>query len=613
MANTRILLPVVHAPSARADLELAVRLLHPQGKIIALNVVRVPEANSLSEGAGEAVDSRAALEELYTLLPDQRVELKTLVKVSRSVTEGIAESAAAEGADLLLLPWKGSTNSEVQFFGRTIDKLVESPPCNLLVSRVGELSNCKHILLPVRGGPYTEFAMQIASQLAQSFAGEITVLHCEQPFVSPEFGQALYGAFIQRLRFQPQVKRVVTVRGDPKEAILQEAADQDLVIIGAGAMMEPQSFFLGPVVEQIAKATEKPLLVLKTPEPFAAWSRDRRLIQPKTLSQRVDQWFAENTFHRREFEELDKLVDLKRKQGVTISLGLPALNEEETVGSVIRVIKQKLFDAVPLLDELVLIDSGSTDDTVKIAEDFGIPVHVHEEILPQHGSYAGKGEALWKSLFVLEGDIIAWVDTDIRNFNPGFVYGLLGPLLREPEIQYVKGYYRRPIKTEGKLVSEGGGRVTELTIRPLFNLFYPELSGMIQPLAGEYAGRRSVLERVPFFTGYGVETGLLIDLFNEFGLKAIAQVDLEERVHRNQPLPSLSQMAFAILQVVMQRLEGKNRIQLMDEVNRTMKLIKPRERGYALELKAIQDRERPPMISIPEYQAKRGGETCKAE
>jgi nucleotide-binding universal stress UspA family protein len=246
MANTKILLPVVHAPSARADLELAVRLLHPQGKIIALNVVRVPEANSLSEGAGEAVDSRAALEELHTLLPDQRVELKTLVKVSRSVTEGIAESAAAEGADLLLLPWKGSTNSEVQLFGRTIDKLVESPPCNLLVSRVGELSNCKHILLPVRGGPYTEFAMQIASQLAQSFAGEITVLHCEQPFVSPEFGHALYGAFIQRLRFQPQVKRVVTVRGDPKEAILQEAADQDLVIIGAGAMMEPsRSFSVG--------------------------------------------------------------------------------------------------------------------------------------------------------------------------------------------------------------------------------------------------------------------------------------------------------------------------------------------------------------------------------
>ncbi|MDZ4344952.1 MAG: glucosyl-3-phosphoglycerate synthase [Candidatus Binatia bacterium] len=493
-------------------------------------------------------------------------------------------------------------------FGRTIDRLVETPPCNLLVARAGDLSNCKKILLPVRGGPYAEFALQVAERLARSFNGEITVLHCEQRFTSPEFGEALYHTFIQRLRFSSQVKRLVSVLGDPREIILQEAPRHDLVIIGGGAVAEPQSFFLGPVVEQIAKSTDKPLLVVKTPESFAMWERKRGLLQPKVLSERVDQWFAENTFHRGEFEDLSRLIELKNKQKLTISLGLPALNEAETVGNIIRLIKHNLYDEVPLLDEIVLIDSGSTDDTVKIAKDFGIPVYVHQEILPQHGSFKGKGEALWKSLFVLSGDIIAWVDTDIRNFYPGFVYGLLGPLLREPEIQYVKGFYRRPIKTEGKLVSEGGGRVTELTIRPLFNLFYPELSGMIQPLAGEYAGRRSVLERVPFFTGYGVETGLLIDLFNDFGLKAIAQVDLEERVHRNQPLPSLSQMAFAILQVVMQRLEGKNRIQLMDEVNRSMKLIKPRERGYALELKEIQDRERPPMNSIPEYRAKRGAE-----
>ncbi|MDH3444933.1 MAG: glucosyl-3-phosphoglycerate synthase, partial [Deltaproteobacteria bacterium] len=182
---------------------------------------------------------------------------------------------------------------------------------------------------------------------------------------------------------------------------------------------------------------------------------------------------------------------------------------------------------------------------------------------------------------------------------------LLGPLLSEPEIQYVKGFYRRPIRVDGKLVSEGGGRVTELTIRPLFNLFYPELSGMIQPLAGEYAGRRSILERMPFFTGYGVETGLLIDIFNELGLNSIAQVDLEERVHRNQSLPALSQMSFAIQQVVMQRLQEKNRIQLIDEVNRSMKLITRRERAYALEVKEIQDRQRPPMTTIPEYQAQR--------
>ena len=600
MQHSKILIPVMKAADARFNLALAARLLHPSGKILALNVVKVPEQASLSEGADEARDSRTALSGMRELLPDERLELKTLVRVSHSLTESIAENADLEACDLVLLPWKGSANSEQVLFGRTIDRLVEKPPCNLLIARVGDLSHCKKVLLPVRGGPYAEFSLQIAAQLAGSLDGEITILHCEQRLTSSGVEEALYHTFIQRLRFQPWVKRIVTVQGDPREAILQEAPAHDLVIIGANATAEPHSFFLGPVVEQIAKATEKPLLVVKTPEPFITWSH-KALMRPKDLSERVDQWFAENTFHRQEFEELGKLVELKRKQGLTISLGLPALDEAETVGNIIRTIKEKLFDEIPLLDEIVLIDSGSTDDTVRIAREMDIPVVVHQEILPSQGSYYGKGEALWKSLYVLRGDIIAWVDTDIKNFYPGFVYGLLGPLLREPDIQYVKGFYRRPIKSDGKLFSEGGGRVTELTIRPLLNLFYPELSGMIQPLAGEYAGRRTALERMPFFTGYGVETGLLIDLFNEFGLRAIAQVDLEERVHRNQSLAALSQMSFAILQVVMQRLQAKNRIELMDEVNRSMKLIKNWGQGYALELKAIQDRERPPMISIPEY------------
>lgn len=604
MACKKILLPVVdQATDAQTNLDLARHLLAPQGKIVALRVVRVPDEMSLSEGAGDAVDSRAALDEFSDLITDKRVELKPLVRVAHRVSEGIVESASAENADLLILPWKGSASAETLLFGRTIDRLVEAPPCNVMVARVSNLAGWKKILLPVRGGPYAEFALEIAEQLALSLGVEITVLHCERRFTSAQFNESLYETFLRRMRFQPHVTRILTVQGDPQKTILEHAATHDAVIVGAGAVSEPQSFFLGPVIEQIALSMDKPLLVVKTPETFGTWKETRRVVQPKNLSDQVDQWFAENTFHRSEFADLTKLVDLKRKQNLTISLGLPALNEAETVGNIIQIIKTALFDEVPLLDEIVLIDSRSTDDTVKIAEDLGIPVVVHQDILPEEGAFSGKGEALWKSLHVLKGDIIAWVDTDIRNFYPGFVYGLLGPLLREPEIQYVKGFYRRPIKMDGKLVSEGGGRVTELTIRPLFNLFYPELSGMIQPLAGEYAGRRSVLERVPFFTGYGVETGLLIDLFNEFGPKAIAQVDLEERVHRNQALVSLSQMSFAIIQVVMQRLQQKRRIEIMDEVNRSMKLIKPQKKSFALELKPIQDHERPPMISIPAYRA----------
>lgn len=604
MRCEKILLPLVSESEAESSLDLATHLLGPQGRVIALQVVRVRDDVSLSEGAGEAASSRAALDAIRERVADVRVECKPLVRVARRVSEGIVESVASEGADLVILPWKGSASPEAVLFGRTIDRLVEAPPCNLMVVRVSGVTRWKKILLPVRGGPYAEFALQIAEQLAASLDAEITVLHCEGRFTSPEFNEGLYDLFLQRMRGHPHVTRYFAVRGDPHQAILEQAVGHDVVIVGAGAVTEPQSFFLGPMVERIALSLDKPLMVVKTPETFGTWKETRRIVQPKTVYDRVDQWFAENTFHRGEFVDLAKLVDLKRKQNLTISLGLPALNEEETVGNIIRSIKTALVDEVPLLDEIVLIDSLSSDDTVRIAKGLGIPVIVHQEILPELGAFRGKGEALWKSLHLLKGDIIAWVDTDIKNFYPGFVYGLLGPLLREPEIQYVKGFYRRPITMDGQLVSEGGGRVTELTVRPLFNLFYPELSGMIQPLAGEYAGRRSALERVPFFTGYGVETGLLIDLFNEFGLGAIAQVDLEERIHRNQSLASLSQMSFAIVQVVMQRLQQKQRIQIMDEVNRSMKLIKPRDKSYALELKPIQDRERPPMISIPAYRAR---------
>jgi len=420
-----------------------------------------------------------------------------------------------------------------------------------------------------------------------------------------EVGDEPYRFFLQRLRFHPQVRRLLTVQGDPQNVIIEEASRHDMVIVGAGASTEAPSSFLGPIVEQVARGMEKPLLVVKTPQRFPSWARRDPLERPRSLSERVDKWFAENTFHRKEFEDLAKLVELKQKQELTISLGLPALNEAETIGDIIRTVKGKLLDEVPLLDEIVLIDSSSTDDTVKIARDLGIEVHVHQEILPQYGSCRGKGEVLWKSLYLLKGDLIAWVDTDIKNFYPGFVYGILGPLLKEPEIQYVKGFYRRPLKAEGKVYAEGGGRVTELTARPFINLFFPELSGIIQPLAGEYGGRRQALEKVPFFTGYGVETGLLIDLFNEFGLRAIAQVDLEERIHRNQSLSALSQMSFAIIQVFMQRLEERNMIRLLEEVSKSMKLIQHRRKTYALEVKEIGDRERPPMMSLPEYQLRR--------
>jgi glucosyl-3-phosphoglycerate synthase len=268
---------------------------------------------------------------------------------------------------------------------------------------------------------------------------------------------------------------------------------------------------------------------------------------------------------------------------------------------VIQTIRDALVLAVPLIDELVLVDSNSTDRTSKIAEELGVPVHVHQQTLPEYGALRGKGEALWKSLYLTRGDIVLWIDTDILNIHPRFIYGLLGPLLSRPDVQLVKGYYRRPLRVGDKLQLEGGGRVTELVARPLLNLFYPELSGIVQPLAGEYGGRRSALEQLPFASGYGVEIGLLIDIFEKFGLRALAQVDLQERIHRNQTLEALGKMSFAIVQTVLRRLESRYGRAMLEDVNRTMKLIRYEPGHIFLEVEEIAEEERPPMAELPEY------------
>ncbi len=319
----------------------------------------------------------------------------------------------------------------------------------------------------------------------------------------------------------------------------------------------------------------------------------------------VDAWFARNTFHARTFSDLQALAALKRRQGLTISLGLPALNEELTIGREIAVLRRALMDEVPLLDEIAVIDSGSSDRTVAVARELGVPAYQHAEILPDAGTFDGKGEALWKSLQVLKGDLIVWLDTDIRNIHPQFVYGLVGPLLHEPRIAYVKGYYRRPLHDGPSHSTSGGGRVTELTARPLLNLFFPELSGVIQPLAGEYAGRRELLERLPFFTGYGVEIGHLIDILERFGLDRIGQVDLDTRVHRNRELGSLSFMAFAIVQVVMARVGDRAGHPLRAQMNTAMKLIRTSP-SLALEVQELQEHERPPIVTVPAYRARAG-------
>jgi glucosyl-3-phosphoglycerate synthase len=242
------------------------------------------------------------------------------------------------------------------------------------------------------------------------------------------------------------------------------------------------------------------------------------------------------------------LVDLlAAKGGTAVSLVVPARNEAATVGDVVSRVREALVDTVELLDEIVVIDSDSTDTTYDVASDAGAIVHRSAEIRPDLGSVPGKGEAMWKSLFVTRGEVIVFMDADLLDWDTHFVPGLLGPLLTSPQVQLVKGFYERPMVSEGKAVPFEGGRVTELVARPLIRLLFPELVGVHQPLAGEWAIRRSWFSRLSVPTGYAVELAALVDTVRAHGTGALAQVDLGTRAHRHQSLSDLSGMSEQIL------------------------------------------------------------------
>jgi glucosyl-3-phosphoglycerate synthase len=427
----------------------------------------------------------------------------------------------------------------------------------------------------------------------------VTVLHIRHPDDPQAGSDAPFKGLERVLKQIPEVRKRFTVTENAAQFTLENHRKADVIILGTTAQPATSTVSLGPFADRILREAPGAVIAVKSGRPLPQAEYDE-YAGTRAISILVDKWFAENTFHADEFKQLHELLALKHQQGVTISLALPALNEEQTVGKVINVMKKELMDKIPLLDEIVLIDSNSTDQTRKIAAQAGVPVYIHQQLLERLGARVGKGEALWKSMLVTRGDIIVWIDTDIVNIHPRFVYGIIGPLLLNPQVQLVKGFYHRPLKV-GKKMQAGGGRVTELTARPLLNLFYPELSGLVQPLSGEYAGRRQALERVPFSSGYGVETGLLIDIFERYGLNAIAQVDLLERIHHNQPLDALSKMSFAIIQTVIRKLESRFGRAALEDVNKSMKMIRYHENGYYLDIEELAERERPPMIEIKEY------------
>jgi nucleotide-binding universal stress UspA family protein len=581
-----VLVPVLKGHSPLESIRLAQALT---AETVLLGMVPVADEEAVSRAAGDARRLRGEMRQL-DLLPQTR--MRPRVRVSAHPWEELREVIGTEQPDLTLLEWP----DQVAALGLGHPEKLAELGCDLAMVRGPVPDSPQRVLVALRGGPNAELVLRMALALRPA---ALDVLHIGPGGKSPTDDP--YRGLERVLGALPQVN--VTRRGgeDIAGTILEMAPEHDLLLIGVSARLGSEGLLLGPIAETMMRRAPCGVISLMASRRLPPVAYDA-LVGTRAISILVDKWFAENTYSSEEFADLERLVALKRAQGLTISLALPALNEEETVGKVIRTVRRALMDDMPLLDEIVLMDSASDDRTREIAAQEGARVYVHQELLPAHGARPGKGEALWKSLLVTRGDIVAWIDTDIVNIHPRFVYGIIGPLLLDPRVQLVKGFYRRPLRLGDKMQASGGGRVTELTARPLFNLFYPELSGIVQPLAGEYAGRRGALEQVPFFSGYGVETGLLIDILERFGLSAIAQVDLMERVHHNQPLEALGKMSFSIIQVVVNRLEARTGQPILEEVNKSMKLIRHNRRGYFLEVEELAELDRPPMINLPEYQ-----------
>ncbi len=277
------------------------------------------------------------------------------------------------------------------------------------------------------------------------------------------------------------------------------------------------------------------------------------------MDHRAEAWYRRRTSHWLDWPVTD-LLKRKQRDGTRISVVIPARNEERTVASVVRPLVQSLMSDAPLVDELVVIDSDSSDATAEEAAAAGAIVHRARDIAPALGSYPGKGEALWKSLLITQGDLLAFVDADLTQWGPHFVTGLLGPLLTDSDVRLVKGFYAR-VRTEADgSVSTEGGRVTELVARPVLSLWWPQLAGVIQPLAGEWAARRSLIETLSIPVGYGVELSTLLDTTSRYGLDALAQVDLGSRAHRHQANHDLAVMATELLAVAEKRRPGPHRV-----------------------------------------------------
>ena len=592
MSHYRVLIPTLAPVQAGKLLRLATSFTTaPESRGTLLGIIEVPPNHSLARPPVPGEAYRTLLAQTTRIATRATTPLAPLVRIAHVAAQGIREAALETGSNLLLLE---SGARDDGLWTNALEDLLYDPPCDVALLRTEAAAPpITSILLAVRGGPSAELAVQLARSIRASTGATLTLLHIFDPRQSPEERAREEQTFAS---LAAQVNGpVIELKGSStnvRQAIIREAQRHQLLILGATRSLMHRPMVLGAPLQRMLRRLPGTVMIVKkagvpTPRPAAPRTETRAAI-----TEQVDRWLTENTFDSREFDDLQRLVDRKQRQDLTISLAVPAMPGTTGLSAALRGLKQALMGRTRLLDEIVVIDISSAAPSERAARAAGVTVVRAADVLSRYGSFPGSGDAQWKSLHVLKGDLICWIDPAGPLPQPRLVAGLLGPLLTDPDIAYVTAFSPRP----STAVTDP---LTDLAVRPLLNLLFPALSGLIDPLSPDHAGRRAALESVPFFTGQGLALGLLLAIASTHGPRALAQVEVGPRA---RPEPAVWRAtAFAQLQVCLKYLGDRNRIQLVEQVNRTIKQIQYEDERYWIEQTELEDMERPPMVTVPEY------------
>lgn len=640
-----VLVPLLNMGLAEDMLGLAAHLTRDLGavgvdpaaglvRIVVLSVVEVPPDQPLTMGMDMARSYRALLDFLpsqveFRAADSQQpryVRVDRVVKVARNVAEAISQAAQEEHAELLLLYWKGHAREPKQHhYGQIVDSVLENPPCSVLLTRVEGWNRSRRILLSVRGGPSAEQALGMSVALAERLSLPVTVLHnvpraatvpnLERNEVMSKveaLGEAPYLVFNEQLRRVREatnvpVESILTRMEDPVAAILSEAEPDDIVIMGmAPRISERKGSLAESLALRVAQVKGSPLLLLNVPSEVDMASYSKRLhSHRKNGRSRMDgkqwvdmpfeHWFVEHTYHGDEFRDPEEFLRAKQASGLSMSVVVLTSNDAGKIHSVVTGLRRVLQELHPLAEQIVVVDAGSTDGTPQIARELGAEVYRAADILPEQGALHGRGESWWKSLSVVKGDIVVWVDPRARRFHPSTVLALAGPLLRTPTLKLVKAYegmkdetrkareveHRRhgsdefspvdmswggfvvPRRGDGEMSTQvrvqalrpsdlealDAGQLAMLPPRTLFQVLCPSLAGVSAPFGKDMAARRDAMMTLPVMAGDGFEIGLLLSVATEYGTNTIAQVELGQGQPAAAPEPSL-RGAVDLLQVM---------------------------------------------------------------